>query len=181
MSQTHYNYREGRVVDPKTGDTDGRHRKWAESFTLNAPEDIKNLPWVGNHYSDNELFHLCNRFILKQTDREVQKQALQLMGKYAMGLKDEVTDEVLDQFLLAADKHNRPTPIIPNATEFQTQTIAEIEKRPEFDFWVNHTDTSEYGRNRPVGLFCIMWYDKQNNLRMTKIGVDRILREIVTK
>ncbi len=73
---------------------------------------------------------------------------------------------------------NYPPPQISNATEFQQQTISEIQKRPEFQHWVGGQSSGDYIRQ--VGLFCVLWYDKQNHLHMTKIGVKSILRDIST-
>ncbi len=97
------NYINGRVVG-SNGKTDGRDRQWADSLTLNIVKDIEKLPWMGNHYSDSELFKLCDRFIVSRTNREAQKQALYRVGKYGMGLNDIITDEMLDAYLADAQK-----------------------------------------------------------------------------
>lgn len=90
-------YIDGRHVT--NGKTDGRTRAWADTLTLNAPEDIAKLPWWGNHYSDSELFSLIERYVLKLTDREQQKQALYFMCLHGMGIETNTTDAELDSTL----------------------------------------------------------------------------------
>lgn len=92
-------YREGRFV--VNGKTDGRTKKWAAKLKLETPKDIAKLPWLGNHYSDCELFNRCETFIRGLKNRKQQKEALYQMGLHGMGLKDRVTDEALDQWLAA--------------------------------------------------------------------------------
>jgi ornithine cyclodeaminase/alanine dehydrogenase-like protein (mu-crystallin family) len=68
---------------------------------INEPQDIHDLPWKGNYYSDEKLFKQIDEYILKPTTtREQQREALYLMGKVGMGLEDEaVSEDDLDQYL----------------------------------------------------------------------------------
>lgn len=97
LSMANTNYRDGRYVI--NGRTDGRNRQWADSLKLETVADIKKLPWLGNHYSDSELFHLVDRFVRRQTDRAVQKAALAAVAKYGMGIDAPVKDVDLDLYL----------------------------------------------------------------------------------
>ncbi|MDE2100013.1 MAG: hypothetical protein KGL39_22355 [Patescibacteria group bacterium] len=79
-----------------------RDRKWADTLKLDTPADIAKLPWGGCHYLDSELFELVDRFVRKQTDRRVQKAALDSMCRHGMGMdtvNNPTTDDELDAYL----------------------------------------------------------------------------------
>lgn len=61
--------------------------------------DITSLPWQGNYNSDFKLFQQIDQFIRVSEDREVQKQALTDMVLYGMGIKQETTDAILDEYI----------------------------------------------------------------------------------
>lgn len=61
-------------------------------------------------------------------------------------------------------------------SDFQLKTIDEVSKRPEFSHYVAPISYfSTLPKNSPINL---LWFDKDNQINLTRIGVGRILREV---
>lgn len=68
--------------------------------TITNANEIKALPWAGNHFSDWHLFEACHAYVVAEsTSTEEKKKALYEMGLHGMGIDEEVTDETLEQYL----------------------------------------------------------------------------------
>ena len=70
-----------------------------KNLAIQSAEDIRALPWAGNHASDMKLFQLCRDYIFQCSDRGEQKHALTLMMRCGMGEEDPATDKELDGYL----------------------------------------------------------------------------------
>ena len=68
--------------------------------TITNADQIKDLPWAGNHFSDWHLFESCHNYIVAEdTAADEKKKALYEMGLHGMGFDEEVTNETLQQYL----------------------------------------------------------------------------------
>ena len=71
-----------------------------QSVVVTSSAQIKDLPWVGNHFSDSHLFRAIDAYVrLESTPREEKKAAVYEMGVHGMGLEGELSDEDFEFYM----------------------------------------------------------------------------------
>lgn len=68
-------------------------------ITFTTIEQIRSHRWGGNAYIDMPAFEAIEEFCRSTPDRELQREAVYLMGRDGMGIDEQVSDAELESFL----------------------------------------------------------------------------------
>jgi hypothetical protein len=115
-------------------------------LVITNSDQIKGLPWRGNFFSDEKLFHVIDAYIFLQTTSVTERlNALYGMGYYGMGVDECVTIPELAEYYFHAHDAGKITAL--QMFEWTADIVKWLP--PRFPMWagmvVKTIDTGESG------------------------------------